>query len=463
MLAFGQVVFHQPWIGIYLTTALLCGAICWALQAFVSPGWALIGGLFAVFRLALFSYWMNSYWGGSITALGGALALGAVLRLFAPERTERNRALLACLFGLSLLLLGTSRPYEGLAFSLPLLAYFAYKLVVGMSRREIRLSSTALPVITIGMAGLLLMGYYNKTTTGNPLLMPYALYERTYAELPLFFGQGPAHQVSSHDPVFTKYYQVEATEHGYRPDASASDIVDVELHRLGQNWFFYVGPALTFPLLIGFLLCVKRRDLLLVLATFLTTGAAVASCIFAQIHYFAPATVAVYVFAVCGLSYLWDQHTEGARAFVIAVCLTVFVTALTRTTGAATMSDPYGYSDTRQQVARQLANAAGKTAGAGLLRFRSSLPRQRAGPQRRRLPNAEDSLGALQGRGQRFRPVPGLLRPHLLVARNRRHKLLPEAARPLPRPIGRSLARACAVGDSWELCVCAARTAATST
>ena len=359
VLVVGEVIFHQPWIGIYLTTALLCGAICWALQAFVSPGWALIGGLFAVFRLALFSYWMNSYWGGSITALGGALALGAVLRLFALERTERNRALLACLFGLSLLLLGTSRPYEGLAFSLPLLAYFAYKLLRGVSRREIRLSSTALPVITIGMAGLLVMGYYNKTTTGRPLLMPYALYERTYAELPLFFGQGRVHQVSSHDPVFTKYYQVEATEHGYRPDASASEIVDVELHRLGQNWFFYVGPALTFPLLIGFLLCVKRRDLLLVLAAFLTTGAAVASCIFAQIHYFAPATVAVYVFAICGLSYLWDQRSDGARAFVIAVCLTVFVTALTRYTGAATMSDPYGYSDTRQQVARQLADKPG--------------------------------------------------------------------------------------------------------
>ncbi len=136
VLAFGEIVFHQPWIGIYLTTALLCGAICWALQAFVSPGWALIGGLFAVFRLALFSYWMNSYWGGSIAALGGALALGSVLRLFAPERTERNRALLASLFGLSLLILATSRPYEGLAFSLPLLGYFAYQLLRGISRHE---------------------------------------------------------------------------------------------------------------------------------------------------------------------------------------------------------------------------------------------------------------------------------------------------------------------------------------
>ena len=61
VLAFGEIGFHQPWIGVYLSTALLCGAICWCLLAFVSPGWALLGGLLAVVRIALFSYWMNSY------------------------------------------------------------------------------------------------------------------------------------------------------------------------------------------------------------------------------------------------------------------------------------------------------------------------------------------------------------------------------------------------------------------
>ena len=79
-LAFGEVVFHQPWVGIYLSTALMCGAICWALQAFLPPGWALIGGLLVVARFGIFSYWVNSYWGGSVAALGGALALGAVTR-----------------------------------------------------------------------------------------------------------------------------------------------------------------------------------------------------------------------------------------------------------------------------------------------------------------------------------------------------------------------------------------------
>ena len=120
-LGIGEIVFHQPWIGVYFSTALLCGAICWALQAFVPPGWALLGGLLAAFRLALFSYWMNSYWGGSMAALGGALALGAVVRVFAPGQSPRHRAAMASIFASALLLLANSRPYEGFAFALPLI------------------------------------------------------------------------------------------------------------------------------------------------------------------------------------------------------------------------------------------------------------------------------------------------------------------------------------------------------
>src|ERR1017187_6035748 len=154
-LAFGQIVFHQPWIGIYLSTALLCGAICWALQAFVPPGWALLGGLLAVVRIALFSYWMNSYWGGSVTALGGALALGAVVRLFQPGLTTRRRSVLACAFAVSLLVLATSRPYEGFAFSIPLLAYFGYQIVRARIGRKATLRATVLPVVVIGFAGVI--------------------------------------------------------------------------------------------------------------------------------------------------------------------------------------------------------------------------------------------------------------------------------------------------------------------
>ena len=79
VLAAGKVLFGNPWIGILLTTALMCAAICWALQAWLPPTWALLGGFLSVLRIGLFSYWINTYTGGApIAALGGALVLGSL-------------------------------------------------------------------------------------------------------------------------------------------------------------------------------------------------------------------------------------------------------------------------------------------------------------------------------------------------------------------------------------------------
>src|SRR5208337_331830 len=194
-------------------TALMCGAICWTLQAFVPAGWALLGGLLVTVRFAFFSYWVNSYWGGSPAALGGALALGAIVRLFDKTESPRRQFLLVSVFAVSLLLLATSRPFEGLAFSLPLLSYYAYYLLRESLRHEIALRYVLLPAVLIGVVGLLMMGYYNQRTTGKVWLMPYVLNERTYASIPLFFGQRVSTVPQARDPVFAKYYMVEAEEH----------------------------------------------------------------------------------------------------------------------------------------------------------------------------------------------------------------------------------------------------------
>ena len=358
-LAFGEVLFHQPWVGVYLTTALLCGAICWALQAFVPARWALLVALLATVRIAPFSYWMNSYWGGSMAALGGTLALGSVVRLFDPQVGERKRVWLSVLFAISLLILATSRPYEGFAFAIPLLIYFAYKLAIGLRQRTTQLRSTALPVIAVGLAGLAMMGYYNQRTTGDPLLLPHLLNERTYSPLPLFLWQGAKTFSDFPDPVFKSFYETTEKAYGYKRIRSGADFVGLELNRLLVNWFFYCGVALSLPALIGFITAIKHPRLRIVVLVFGSTLTAVALCTYILLHYAAPTTVAIYVFVAEGLYYLWDQG-DSARAFVVAACLTVAITSLTRQTGSA--SDIYRspFPNIRQTITEQLEKQPGK-------------------------------------------------------------------------------------------------------
>lgn len=80
-LAAGKVIAGHPFWGVWLCAGLMCAAICWALQGWMPPGWALLGGSLAIMRLAAFSYWANSYYGGAVPAIGGALVLGALPRI----------------------------------------------------------------------------------------------------------------------------------------------------------------------------------------------------------------------------------------------------------------------------------------------------------------------------------------------------------------------------------------------
>src|SRR5258707_13256052 len=59
VLAAGKVLAGHAWFGILIATALMCSAICWMLQAWLPPTWALLGGILAVLRLGVFSYWVK--------------------------------------------------------------------------------------------------------------------------------------------------------------------------------------------------------------------------------------------------------------------------------------------------------------------------------------------------------------------------------------------------------------------
>ena len=137
-MALGQVVFGHPWFGVWLSAGLLAAALCWALQGWLPPSWALLGAFISL-DLCLFSYWMNSYWGGAVTAFGGALVTGAWVRI-----TRAKQWRYAWHFGIGAVILVLARPFEG-----------SLLLVVALIRLAVvnRAIRVWLPIVLIGVIG----------------------------------------------------------------------------------------------------------------------------------------------------------------------------------------------------------------------------------------------------------------------------------------------------------------------
>jgi hypothetical protein len=339
-LAAGQLIARKYYWGVVLSSVLFCGALVWALQAYVSPGWAVIGGVIAVLRFSLSSYWGNSYWGGFVAAIGGALLLGVAGRLpKCAEITRRQRIGLSVLFGVGLLLLANSRPYEGFVLAAVVLAYGGWQVRKMPLETAERWRSLVLPTTVVIFAGAMWMGFYFYKTTGSPLKMPYQVNDQTYAKAPAFVFEReyPWNPVYRHARLQRFYagwayytYLYERTGEGFK--------AGLQKH-MYDLWIFFLGPILTIPFLIGLAMAVRDRRRLLPLICVLAMLAGVAVETWTHPHYFAPATAAVCILVMAGLQSLWESRRNAGQALAIAVVVTATILGGIRTSMASERAD----------------------------------------------------------------------------------------------------------------------------
>jgi hypothetical protein len=360
MLAAGQLLGH-PWIGQLLTTALMCAALCWMLQAWLPPSWALLGASLAMLQVGLLGYWMNSYFGTSLPALGGVLVLGTLPRI---KRHARLRD--ALLMGLGLAILANTRPFEGFVFSLPIAASM---LVWLMRPKRIPVATVlgrvVLPLILILGATGAAMGYYFWRVTGNAFVMPYQVNRETYAMAPYFVWQSPRPEPVYHHAEMRDFY-VNWELRGFLLNRTPLGFARRLRHKFRVLWTFYVGPVFTLPFLAFPLLFRERKMRFpLLLAAAMAIGVLIET--WTLDHYLAPAIGLFYLFLVQCIRHLrlyrWHERPvgQGLTRAIPLVCVAMIVLRLTAA-ATGTQIEPLWQRGNlkRNAIVRELQSMPGK-------------------------------------------------------------------------------------------------------
>lgn len=323
ILAASKVVFDNSWIGLLIVSALMCAALCWMLQAWLPANWALLGGMIAVLRLGVFSYWTNTYHaGGSLAALGGALILGSLPRVM---RTARLRYAMPMGIGAAILVL--TRPYEGILLCLPVGVVLGNWMWRGKNRPSVAVRARlAAAALAFGIAAVAWMGYYDYRAFGNPLTPPYTVDRNTYAIAPYYVWQHARPEPKYRYAEMRSFYR-EGELNFYNHIHSVKGFVPYTLAKAGFAFLFYACFALSPPLLMARRVFLDRRIRFLVVCVVVLAGGMVIE-IYLLPHYVAPFTAAFYAIGLQAMRHLRFWKPEAKATGLALVRLTVVVCVL---------------------------------------------------------------------------------------------------------------------------------------
>jgi hypothetical protein len=310
----GQWLLGNPWFGIWLSCGALAFALCWALQGWLPPKWALLGALISL-DLCLFGYWMNSYWGGAVAGIGGALVIGAYIRI-----VRQNKAAPApWLFGAGAVILLLTRPYEGFLLVAP-------TAVALWLRTKQRRAPVWLPIVAMVAAGLAWDAFYDYRVTGNALRMPYQEYFAQYESVPPLIVLPVQHTRAFRHFDLEFLDRIWAREQNQTARSWRLPVVRADdLYQTAGTIF---GDPLWLLVLLGFApawFFARRVRLLVVLVGTLVAGALIELIYYP--HYAAPFTAVLLILLVESLRHLrlWAGRSlrggkPAGRFVVLALC-----------------------------------------------------------------------------------------------------------------------------------------------
>jgi hypothetical protein len=310
VLAFGELFFREPWVGVLLSIGLLSALCFWMLHAWVEPVWALTGGLLAVMMYGPLNQWTNNYWGGAISAIAGCLVFGALARLWIRP-CARDAGLLGLGCGLEIL----TRPFESALLAL------AIAVPVAMLLRRLPRRLPAVGLLALAPA-LLLTLLQNKAVTESFSTLPYMLSRYQYG-IPAAFTFQPNPQ--PHRPLNREQqldYQAQTDVHGSSPETPARYLVRLA-DRVRFFRFFFLPPL--YVALMFFMPDLRQRRYLW------AAGTVAVFCLGANFypyyypHYIAAVTCLLLLFAIVGLRRLSRMRGGDAMRILLMLCAAHFV------------------------------------------------------------------------------------------------------------------------------------------
>jgi hypothetical protein len=318
VLALGRAIFGYPWAGVVLSVAAFCSLCYWMLRAWTTPGWALVGGMLAVFEFGPLNQWMNNYWGGAVPTAAGCLVFGSLPRL----RETRGRTRYAVLLGIGLALHVLTRQYETIFLAASVLLYFLPEL---RNRDELRALARAVPAVALAaLAGIGITLVQNQQVTGSWMTLPAMLSQYQYGVPASLTFQAHAVPHRELTPQQELDYKMQRSFRGNTPETIGSYLLRLEYRVRYYRFFFLVPLYLALP---AFLATMRHSRFAWVAVSLVIFALGVNFFPAFQFHYVA-AIVCLFVLAsVTGLERLSRLTLRRLPVGQTAARLIVFVCA----------------------------------------------------------------------------------------------------------------------------------------